>query len=245
MNYGFLNMLGKENSKWFVANFYYVCGLPLTCCGISIFLMLASSLISIGGIYHSTVWYFVLIIGGIALIIIQYFYYYARKKVLRHLRAQVYHKQQSQTQHSVTNLSLDKININYDSNSPRSINNGAVRSINYSGSGGGQSQTVKARLTEGTSPRSRSSNLEDKIDIRLQQFVDREKNRISQYAAGNININTVTSVDSNISNNDTGNVGIGLTQRHSNDHKDENHDHVSDKQNKQAQSEVPTTDFHE
>ena len=59
-------------------------------------------------------------------------------------------------------------NIKYDSSSLRSTNN-VIRNIDYSGGidGGGDSQTVQARLTRTCS---RLSNMEDKIDIQLQWY---------------------------------------------------------------------------
>ena len=193
INYGFLNMLGSENSKWYVANFYYVCGLPLTFCACSIILMLVSNLISIGGIYDWTVWYIMFFIGIGFLLCFWFFYHKARKRVLRHLRAQVYHRQQSQRQHSVRgNLSTGT--------SPRTTTTGG-----NTGRGG------NLDLSSGLMNGNHDDKIQMAIDMRLQKHIQREKNRVSQYGKGFHIPKNGTSTGLG-SSNSSENVGTSLKQ---------------------------------
>lgn len=64
--FGMINLLGEENTNWFVQQNWYIIDLPLICCIVSIALMLISALISIGGIVSNWVYYTILTVGVVA-----------------------------------------------------------------------------------------------------------------------------------------------------------------------------------
>lgn len=63
--FGMINLLGEENTNWFVIQNWYIIDLPLVSAITSIALMLVSAMISIGGIVEKWVYYTILAIGVI------------------------------------------------------------------------------------------------------------------------------------------------------------------------------------
>eukprot|EP01083_Nonionella_stella_P089687 250314_1 len=55
--YGYLNISGKQNTKWYIRKWWYLIDVPLILTIGTVFMMLLSTLIAIGGLYSDSVWY--------------------------------------------------------------------------------------------------------------------------------------------------------------------------------------------
>ena len=67
--FGYLNVIGKENAKWFVLEWWLLVDVPLVFVNLTVFLMLITSLIAIGGLYSDWVWYLALFVGIMGIIL--------------------------------------------------------------------------------------------------------------------------------------------------------------------------------
>ena len=59
----YFNLVGDHNTKWLLKQYWYLADVPLMICITSITLMFIAGLISVGGLYSTSVWYYAFILS--------------------------------------------------------------------------------------------------------------------------------------------------------------------------------------
>ena len=68
--FGMVNALGQSDAKWFVEDNWWMIDMPIQFCNVGITLMLASAMVSVGGIVTDWVYWTIIAFGIIVLLII-------------------------------------------------------------------------------------------------------------------------------------------------------------------------------
>ena len=86
--YGMLNVLGICNTKWFIQQNWFIIDIPLIFCATGIVLMLASALISTGGLVPAWAYFILLCIGSCGTIFFSVVFFRMQRMMYRKLENQ-------------------------------------------------------------------------------------------------------------------------------------------------------------